>query len=430
VIYNREYETMPRDDLEQLQTERLQSTLNRVCRNVAFYKSRFDENKIDIEKIKSIKDMGILPFTTKDDLRKSYPYNMFAVPLRDIIRIHSSTGRTGKPIAVGYTVNDIQRWSERVARVLAAVGITENDFVQIAFNYSMFTGAFGIHYGAEKLGASVIPSSSTSNIGDQILIMKDYKTSVLLSTPSYALSIASKLAEMKIHPDELNLKIGLFGAEPWSEKIRAKIEEKLHLSAYNAYGINELVGPGTAGECEQKNGLHLCEDHFIAEIINPQTLGPVKPGEEGELVFTTLTREGFPLIRYRTGDISCFLEGTCPCGRTTLRMKRVSARTDDMIVLRGVNIFPSQIGLALKKAGLAESDYRLVLENEEGMDVLEIQVGISESLFNDEIKVMVSMKNRIIEQFKDDIGLSPKISFVEPETLRGKTSQKRVIDNR
>lgn len=294
MIFNGKYETMPRQELEQLQMERLQSTLYRVYRNVEFYKNNFDNHDVNIEKINSLADLKQIPFTTKEDLRNVYPYGMFAVPLRDIVRIHSSSGRTGKPIAIGYTRNDLKNWSEVVARLMTAVGLTDHDFVQIAFDYSMFTGAFGLHYGAEKLGASVIPSSSSKKIQEQIHIMKDYKTSVLISSPSYAFDIAHNLKEMNIHPDELNLKAGIFGTEPWSEKTRKSIEERLHISAYNTYGINTLVGPGAAGECEKQEGLHVNEDQFIVEIIDPES-GEVMPhGEEGELVFTTITREGFP----------------------------------------------------------------------------------------------------------------------------------------
>ncbi len=428
MIFNRKFETMPRDEMSQLQIERLQSTLNRVCRNVAFYKNRFNEAGINIEKIRSIEDMRILPFTTKDDLRQSYPYNMFAVPLKDIVRIHSTIGRTGKPLAIGYTLNDIHTWSELVARELAAMGVTEHDFVQIAFDYNMFTGAFGMHYGAEKLGASVIPSSSGGNIQRHISIMKDYKTSVLLSTPSYAFRLARNLAEMGIHPDELSLRIGIFGAEPWGEMIRARIEENLRVSAFNSYGVNEMMGPGVSGECEQKNGLHVNEDHYIIEVIDPVTLAPVPPGEEGELVFTTITREGFPLIRYRTGDVSSLLPGDCPCGRTTVRMKRVSTRTDDLIVINGFNIFPLQIEDILMQAIGAVPPYRMILDNVEGVDILEIQIEILDEIFADDVRKMLGMKQKIVSIIENDTGVSPRISLVEHNT--GVEGDKRVIDRR
>ena len=432
MLYNARYETMPRDELEQLQIERLQTTLNRVYRNVAFYKSMFDENRINIEKIKNIRDIAHLPFTTKDDLRKSYPYNMFAVPLRDIVRIHSTTGRTGKPIAIGYTRNDIQNWSEQVARVLAAAGVTENDFAQIAFDYAMFTGGFGIHYGAEKLGASVIPSSQSGNIQRQIHIMKDYKTTVLLSTPSYALRIAGNLREMGIHPDELNLKTGLFGAEPWGEATRSRIEEQLHLSAYNIYGVNEMMGPGVSGECSRKSGLHINEDHYIVEIVDPQKGEHLRPGEEGELVITTITREGIPLIRYSTGDLSSIMEGACACGRSTLRMRRVGSRTDDMVVINGINIFPAQIGEVLKKTTGIEPDFQIVIDNHDGEDLIEIKVAVLDNMFDDEVRKLLGLKNTMAASVERELGAAAKVTFVEQETLHTTAggAVKPVVDNR
>ena len=431
MIYNAKYEKMPREELTQLQIERLQSTLNRVYRNVAFYKDSFDENKIDIGKIRSIGDMRQLPFTTKEDLRKSYPYNMFAVPLRDIVRIHSTTGRTGKPIAIGYTRNDISHWSELVARVLAGTGVTDNDFVQIAFDYNMFTGGFGLHYGAEKIGASVIPSSQSGNVQRQIHIMKDYKTTVLLSTPSYALRIAGNLKDMGIHPDELNLKIGLFGAEPWDEATRERIEERLHLSAFNIYGVNEMMGPGVSGECSEKNGLHINEDHYIVEIIDPLTWEPLPHGVEGELVITTITREGFPLIRYRTGDLSSIMDGTCPCGRTTLRMHRVAARSDDMVVINGMNVFPAQVGEVLKKITGIDPRFQIIIDDVEGEDVLELQVEVLENMFDDEIKKLMELKFSIASGIERELGVAVKVIFVEQMTMfRTNGKVRKVIDKR
>jgi phenylacetate-CoA ligase len=418
MIYNTKYETMPREELAQLQIERLQSTLNRVYRNVAFYKEVFDKNKLDIGKIRNIGDIVRLPFTTKEDLRKSYPYNMFAVPLRDIVRIHSTTGRTGRPIAIGYTRNDINHWSELVARVLAAANVGDSDFVQIAFDYNMFTGGFGLHYGAEKIGASVIPSSQSGNIQRQILMMKDYKTTALLSTPSYALRIASNLAKMGIHPDELSLKTGIFGAEPWGDATRARIEEKLHLSAYNIYGINEMMGPGVSGECREKNGLHINEDHYFVEIVDPKTLEPLPPGAEGELVISTITREGFPLIRYRTGDLSSTIDASCPCGRTTMRMKRVAARSDDMIVVNGINIFPLQISEVLRKTTGIEPRFQIIVDNEGGEDVMEVMVEVQENMFDDEIKKLLHLRSGITTDIEREVGVAAKITFVEQESIQ------------
>ncbi|MBN1496105.1 MAG: phenylacetate--CoA ligase [Spirochaetes bacterium] len=434
MIYNAKLEQMPREELTQLQIERLQSTLNRVYRNVAFYKDSFDENRIDISTIRSVEDMRQLPFTTKEDLRKSYPYNMFAVPLRDIVRIHSTTGRTGRPIAIGYTRNDISHWSEMVARVLAGTGVTENDFVQLAFDYNMFTGGLGLHYGAEKIGASVIPSSQSGNVQRQIHIMKDYKTTVLLSTPSYALRIAGNLKEMGIHPDELNLRLGIFGAEPWSESTRTRIEERLHLQAFNIYGINEMMGPGVSGECSERNGLHINEDHYIVEIIDPLTWEPLPHGTEGELVITTITREGFPLIRYRTGDLSMILDEPCPCGRTTLRMSRVAARSDDMVVINGINVFPAQVGETLKKTTGYDPRFQIIIDEVAGEDVMEIQVEVLEKMFDDEIKKLLALKGAITTGLERELGVTARVTFVEQMTLfrtaEGRGRVRRVIDNR
>jgi len=433
MIYNSKYESMPREGLMQLQIERLQSTLNRVYRNVAFYKNVFDENRIDIEKIRSIADIRRLPFTTKEDLRKSYPYNMLAVPLRDIVRIHSTAGRTGRPIAIGYTRNDILNWSEQVARVLAAAGVTENDFVQIAFDYNMFTGGPGLHYGAEKLGASVIPSSQSGDVQRDIHVMKDYKTTVLLSTPGYALRVAGNLKEMGINPEELNIKMGLFGAEPWGDATRSRIEESLRLSAYNIYGVNEMMGPGVSGECGEKNGLHINEDHYIVEIVDPASGEPLPTGAKGELVISTITREGFPLIRYRTGDVSSIMEGVCPCGRTTLRMERVTARTDDMFVVNGVSLFPAQINDILKKAtGGAEPRFQIVIDNLAGEDMMEVRIEVVENMFNDEIKKVLALKNGIAGNIERELGAKTTVTLVEQDSLAaaagGRT--KTVVDNR
>ena len=432
MMYNREYETMNREETLQLQIERLQLTLNRVYRNVAFYKNLYDSRSIDIGKIKSIEDLRELPFTTKEDLRKSYPYDMFAVPLRDIVRIHSTSGTTGKPIVVGYTKTDIGTWSSLIARVLTAVGITEHDFIQIAFAYHLFTGGFGFHYGAEKLGASVIPASN-SDILKQVAIMKDFKTSALLSTPGFALHIGSVLGEQGIHPEELNLRIGLFGAEPWSLNMRSEIENALHIDAYDNYGITEVMGPGVAFECSEKNGLHINEDHFIAEIIDPETGRPLPEGERGELVFTTITKQGFPLIRYRTGDISSLYSGACPCGRTLARMERISGRTDDMIIVEGTNVFPSQIEETLLEIEGVEPHYEIILDRDKGVDAVEIKVEVSDMLsLVDEIKKLEQFRNVIKTHLKTVLGIEPTITLVEPKTIERSSGGKirRVIDRR
>lgn len=432
MILDQAYETLAREDLEQLQVERLQSTLNRVYRYVSFYKHSFDENGVNIERIKSIQDLARLPFTTKEDLRRSYPYDMFAVPLRDIVRIHSTSGTTGKPIIVGYTKNDLRHWTDCTARLLAAAEVTDHDVVQIAFPFNLFTGGFGFHQGAEKIGASVIPSS-TSPPEKQIMIMKDFKTTVLLCAPSYAVNIASRLEELKIHAESLNLRAGLFGAEPWSENLRSQLENSLHIIALDNYGLTEVIGPGVAGECKQKNGLHINEDHFIVEVIDPNTLEPLPPGRAGELVFTTISKEGFPLIRYRTGDISCLIEERCPCGRTLRRMQRVTGRTDDLIFIRGAKVFPSQIEEILLEAEGTAPHYRIILDRQDGNDTMEVQVEISEDFpAFDELKNLERLRDTIARQIEVVLGIEAKVTLVEPRSLlrEGAGKVRRVVDKR
>ena len=432
MMYTREYESMDREDLTQLQIERLQLTLNRVYRNVAFYNDLFDRGCVNIEGIKSLDDLKLLPFTTQEDLRKSYPYDMFAVPLKDIVRIHSTSGTTGKPIVVGYTKTDIALWSSLTARVLVAAGVTEHDFIQIAFNYHLFTGGFGFHYAAEKIGASVIPSSN-SEIRKQITIMRDFKTSVLVSTPGFALHIAALLQEEDIHPETLNLKIGSFGAEPWSESLRGEIERTLHIDAYDNYGITEVIGPGVAYECAEKNGLHVNEDHFLVEVIDPQTLEPLPLGEKGELVFTTLTKLGFPLVRYRTGDISRIIPEECPCGRTLVRMEKVTGRTDDMIILEGTNVFPSQIEAALVEIEGIEPHYEIILARESGVDTMELKVEVSDTLsLVDDIRSLEKFRNRIQSHLHAALDIRPTVTLVEPKTIERSSGGKmsRVTDRR
>jgi phenylacetate-CoA ligase len=432
MILNRFYETLTRDELEQLQIERLQSTLNRVYRYVAFYRQAFDRAGISVEKIKSLADLARLPFTTKDDLRQSYPYDMFAVPLRDIVRIHATSGTTGKPIMVGYTKNDLRNWTECTARLLAAAEVNEHDVVQVAFPYSLFTGGFGFHQGAEKLGASVIPASH-ANAEQQILIMRDFKTSVLVSAPSFAAHLGAVLGELGLHAEKLHLRVGLFGAEPWSEGLRAQLEEGLHLTALDNYGLTEIIGPGVAGECLERNGLHINEDHFIVELIDPGTSQPVAPGEMGELVFTTITKEGFPLIRYRTGDLSRLIPGDCPCGRTLARLERVSGRTDDLIFIEGLKVFPSQIEDILLACEGATPQFRIVLDREGGLDTMEVQVEISEQLpAFDELKNLERVRDTIARRIESALGLQAKVSLVEPRSLGRETQGKarRVVDNR
>ncbi|HET6420321.1 MAG TPA: phenylacetate--CoA ligase [Geobacteraceae bacterium] len=429
-IWDPTYECMPREELEQLQLERLQATLNRVYKTVTCYRKKFDEAGIVPEEIKTFKDLAKLPFTAKEDLRLNYPYGMFAVPLREVVRIHSSSGTTGKPTVVGYTKNDIKSWANLVARFMTAAGVTHDDVVQIAFGYGLFTGAFGLHYGAEAIGASVIPMSS-GNTEKQIMIMQDYRTTALVCTPSYAITMANRMEQMGIDPKSLSLRVGLFGSEPWSEAMRREIENRLFISATDNYGLSEIIGPGVAGECRYRCGMHLFEDAFIPEIIDPETCEVLPPGSVGELVLTTLTKEAFPMIRYRTRDITSLDYSPCECGRTHVRMKKTMGRTDDMLIIRGVNIFPSQIEEILFDIEGCEPHYQLVLTNEGSIDSLEVHVEVTENIFFDEMKKQRSFLELIEKRIKSALGISVTVKLVEPKSMpRHEGKAVRVIDNR
>jgi phenylacetate-CoA ligase len=429
-IFKPEYETMKREDLRQLQLERLQATVNRCCRNVKFYKKKFDDLGLLPEDISSLDDLRKLPFTVKDDLREAYPYEMFAVPLREIVRIHSSSGTTGHPTVVGYTARDLRTWSELCARMMTAVGVSREDFIQIAFGYGLFTGAFGLHQGAELIGASVIPTS-VGNTRRQVLIIKDYKTSALVCTPSYALTIAEAMEEQGVDPKSTNLKVGLFGSEPWSEAMRAQIEERMFIKATDNYGLSEIMGPGVAGECLERCGHHIAEDHFLPEIIDPDTGEPMPEGREGELVLTTLTKEGLPLLRYRTRDLTRLHYEPCACGRTLVRMERVRRRSDDMLIIRGVNVYPQQIEHVLLGIEGTQPHYLIVVDRQGAMDQLEVQVEVHENLFMDEMRQMHELKNRIQAELTSTLGVSVKVKLVEPKSLeRSEGKVKRVVDKR
>ncbi|MDY7033009.1 MAG: phenylacetate--CoA ligase [Thermodesulfobacteriota bacterium] len=429
-IWDESYECMPREELEQLQLERLQSTLNRVYKNVKFYRKRFDELNILPEDIRSDKDLSDLPLTTKSDLRDSYPYGMFAVSLREVVRLHSTSGMTGKPTVVGYTRNDLNTWTNLTARILTAGGVTKDDVVQITFAYGMLTGAFGLHYGAEKLGASVIPTSS-GHTEKQINIMKDYKTTTLLSTPSYALRIVDTMADMGIDPKSLNLRVGLFGGEPWSENMRKEIEERLYIDATDNYGLSEVLGPGLSGECRFKCGLHIFEDHFIPEIIDPTTGRSLSSGEKGELVITTLTKEAFPMVRFRTGDITSLDFHSCKCGRTSVRMKKVMERADDMLIIKGVSVFPSQVEQVLYEIKGCEPHFQLVVDRKDRMDTLEVLVEVSEGIFFDEMKKQRQLLENIKRSLSRKLGVSVDVKLVEPKSIgMGSKREKRIIDKR
>ncbi|MBI4619610.1 MAG: phenylacetate--CoA ligase [Desulfobacterales bacterium] len=431
MIWDKEFETLPREALEALKLKRLQNVLKRVYSNVSFYKNAFDEKGFKPEGVKSMDDLKRLPFTTKQNLRDNYPYGLFAVPLESVVRIHASSGTTGKPTVVGYTKKDIETWAELMARALSAAGATKGDIVHNSYGYGLFTGGLGLHYGAERLGASVIPMSG-GNSKKQIMIMEDFGSTILTCTPSYALSLAETAEEMGIDFKNLKLKAGLFGAEPWSEGIREEIERKLNLHAIDLYGLSEIIGPGVAVECmEAKRGLHVFEDHFIVEVINPKTCEPLPYGERGELVFTTLTKEAFPLIRYRTRDISVLNPEPCICGRTFVRMERVSGRSDDMLIIRGVNVFPSQIESILMNIEGIEPHYLLIVDRKGNMDTLEIQVEVNERVFSDEIKNLQILGKRIEKDIKDFLGVSTIVRLVEPKTIqRSEGKAQRVIDKR
>ena len=423
-------ECMAREDLEQLQLERLQSTLYRVGTHVPFYKKKFDELKFNYDDVRSLDDLRRLPFTVKQDLRDNYPYGLFAVPLRDVVRVHSSSGTSGQATVVGYTRNDIKTWSNLVARVITAAGVTKNDVIQIAFGYGLFTGGFGLHYGAELVGTSVIPISS-GNTKRQIQIMKDFKTTALVCTPSYALVMADTMMEMGINPNGLSLRYGLFGGEPWSEGMRREINEKLGIIATDNYGLSEVMGPGVSGECLECNGLHINEDHFLLEILDPNTLEPVPEGEVGEPVITTLTKEAFPMIRYRTRDLTRFIPGPCACGRTMRRMQRVMGRSDDMLIIKGVNVFPMQIETVLFEVEGVEPHYQIIVDRENHTDRITVLVEVMESIFFDEMKKQRMVIDRIKSRLASALGLQVEVKLVEEKTLeRYEGKAKRVIDRR
>jgi phenylacetate-CoA ligase len=422
---------MPREDIEQLQIERLQSTLNRVYRNVAFYQRAFDAHRVNLEKIRDARALRELPFTTREDLRVSYPYDMFAVPLKDIVRIHSTSGTTGKPIVVGFTRDDLRSWTECTSRLLVAAGLTEHEVVQIALDYNLFTSGFGFHQGAEQIGASVIPASLTASVEKQIMIMRDFKTTVLITTPSHAVNIAASIEGLQVPVDSLRLQLGIFAGERLSDQLRRQFEERLGIVSADTYGLAEIMGPGVAGECNQHEGLHINEDHFIVEVINPRTLEPVGVGPEGELVLTTITKEGFPLIRYRTGDITSLNPEPCACGRTFVRMAGIMGRTDDLIRLRGIEFFPSQIEQILREVDGISPHYQIILSREAGVDTLEIKVEVSDKIpFLDTVKSLENLCSQLSKQIKNVLDVEAKVTLVEPNTLRQLGSKARVIDKR
>jgi phenylacetate-CoA ligase len=431
MIYNEEFETMPREALEAIQVRRLQAAAARVYNTVPFYRKRFDEEGVKPDYIRTLDDLRKLPFTHKDDLRDNYPFGMFAVPMDNVVRIHASSGTTGKPTVVGYTARDVQTWAELMARTLMAAGASKNDIVHNAYGYGLFTGGLGFHYGAEKLGASVIPISG-GNTRRQVMIMKDFGATILTCTPSYALHIAEVAEEMGVSFRDLKFKAGVFGAEPWTEQMRQEIERKLNLKAMDIYGLSEIIGPGVSVECiEAQSGLHVFEDHFIPEIIDPRTEEVLPYGTPGELVFTTITKEAFPVIRYRTRDISILHPEPCRCGRTMVRMGRVQGRSDDMLIIRGVNVFPSQIESVIMETEGVEPHYQLVVERVASLDQLTVLVEVNEKLFSDEIKNLQAMGRTLEKNLRETLGVAAEVKLVEPKTIqRSEGKAVRVVDQR
>lgn len=428
-MFQPEYEAMERPELEALQLERLNSLVARVYENVPLYRAKFDAAGVRPQ-VASLGELADLPFTVKDDLRSAYPYGMFAVPLRDIVRVHSSSGTTGQITVVGYTRGDIERWADMMARTIACAGGTADDIVQVTYGYGLFTGGLGVHYGSERLGCVTIPISG-GNTKRQVQVMKDFGTTILACTPSYAILIAETAAEMGIDPRSLPLKAGIFGAEPWSDNMRRQIEEMLDITAIDIYGLSEVLGPGVASECTCKCGLHVNEDHFIIEIVDPATLQPVPDGERGEVVFTTLTKEGIPVIRYRTRDISRLIPGQCACGRTFRRMERVTGRTDDMLIIRGVNVFPSQIEQVLAGIPGVAPHYQVVLSKRGSMDHVEVHVEVGPDVPFDEIKTLERLRGRVAAEIASALAVSIAVKLVEPKSIqRSEGKARRVLDTR
>jgi phenylacetate-CoA ligase len=430
MIWNETIECASRSEMRKIQSERLTETVRRIYHNIPGYRKKMQEAGLVPGDIQSIDDLPKLPFTTKEDLRDNYPFGMFTVPMSEIVRLHASSGTTGKPTVVGYTRKDLNTWAEVVTRTLVMAGVHRNDIVQVAYGYGLFTGGLGLHYGTENLGATVIPISG-GNTQKQIQLMQDFGTTVIACTPSYALHLAEEIRDMGIQSDELKLRAGIFGAEPWSENMRREIESKLNLKAIDIYGLSEVIGPGVSCECIHQMGMHINEDHFVPEIIDPESLLPVAPGERGELVFTTITKEGIPLIRYRTRDLTRLNYDTCRCGRTLVRMEKCTGRSDDMLIIRGVNVFPSQIESVLLEMSETEPHYLLIVDREGNLDTLRLMVEVQEQFFSDEIKVLESLRKKIAHNIQSTLGVTVDVKLVEPRTIeRTAGKAKRVIDNR
>ncbi len=430
MIWDRHAECMPVRERERIQLERLRKAVKRAYDNVPFFKKRFTETKLVPKDIRTLKDISKIPFTTKADLRECYPFGMFAVPRSEIVEVHTSSGTTGKPVVAGYTRSDIDLWSEVMARCLTMAQANEEDIIQNCYGYGMFTGGMGVHYGAQRIGATVVPISA-GNTKRQLEVMQDFGTTVITCTPSYALYLAEVAEEEGIITKKIKLKSGCFGAEMWSEKIREQIEKRFNILALNIYGLTEIIGPGVAHECPEKTGLHIFEDHFYAEVISPETLEPLPEGEQGELVLTTLTREATPMLRFRTRDITALNREVCKCGRTLIRMERIKGRTDDMLKIRGVMVFPYNIEKALLEVKGIEPHYQIIVTRPQHLDEIEVQVEMSRKVFSDEVRRLEDLKKNIEKHIERSVGIRVRVTLVEPKTLpRSEGKAKRVIDNR
>jgi phenylacetate-CoA ligase len=430
MIWNKEAECMPEDKLKQLQLKRLKNTVLKAYERVPYYRKKFDEAGFKPKDLKTLEDIRKIPFTGKADLREVYPFGMFASPLSEIVEIHMSSGTTGKPVVAGYTRSDIGVWAEVMARCLTMAGATRDDIVQNCYGYGLFTGGFGVHYGAQKIGALVVPASA-GNTRRQIEIMRDFGSTILTCTPSYALYMAEVAQEMGIDPTSLKLKAGCFGAEMWTEQMRKEIEKRFEIDALNIYGLTEIIGPGVAHECIEKGGLHIFEDHFLVEIVDPDTGEPLPDGKRGELVLTTLTREGMPMLRFKTKDITSIIKEKCPCGRTFAKIERIRGRTDDMLKVRGVMIFPYQIEKAILEVQGVEPHYQIVITRPQYLDELEVMVEMSRESFSDEVKHIENLRKKIEKRIEETVGIRVKVTLVEPKSLpRSEGKAKRVIDKR
>ena len=429
MIWNKSYECMSRDEMCALQGKRLRETVERVYANTPFYRKKMQEMGVMPEDIQSVEDIVKLPFTVKTDLRDQYPFGLFASPMSEIVRMHASSGTTGKPVVAGYTRKDLGIWSEVLARTFSAGDCDSRDIFHIAFGYGLFTGGLGAHNGAERIGASVIPISSGTT-EKQIQLMTDFGSTVLCCTPSYALYLAESIHKKGLQ-DKLNLRVGFFGAEPWTEEMRREIEDKLHLKAYDIYGLTEIIGPGVSYNCHCQSGMHINEDHFLPEIINPETLQPVAPGEVGELVFTTITKEGMPLLRYRTKDLTRLVYEPCECGRTNVRMEKIMGRSDDMLIIRGVNVFPTQIESVLLEFSETAPHYHLYVDRMNNTDTFEVHVEMRPEFFSDNMSRMLDLKKRISARIQSVLGISADVKLVEPNSIpRSEGKARRVTDKR